>query len=132
MQDKLPPSLLRARYLNLATLRRDGTHVETPVWFAEHAGHLYVFSEAGAGKMKRLRNFSRIRIAACGAMGALKGSWLDSTGRHTTDSATVEAAYAALHEKYGFQMALGDFFSRLSGRRNGRAIIEIDLDTEDT
>jgi PPOX class probable F420-dependent enzyme len=81
MPDALPAALLRARYLNLATFRRDGRAVETPVWFAEHAGHLYVFSEAKAGKMKRLRNDSRVRVATCGALGALRGEWLEGTAR---------------------------------------------------
>ena len=45
----------REAYLNLATFRRSGAAVETPVWFAAHAGRLYVFTEADAGKVKRLR-----------------------------------------------------------------------------
>ena len=39
--------------------RRNGNAVETPVWFAEHAGKLYVFSAGDAGKVKRLRNSPR-------------------------------------------------------------------------
>ncbi len=34
-----------ASYMSLATYRRDGREVRTPVWFAEGEGKLYVFSE---------------------------------------------------------------------------------------
>jgi PPOX class probable F420-dependent enzyme len=131
MSDVLPDALQRARYLSLATFRRDGRAVETPVWFAEHAGHLYVFSEAKAGKMKRLRNDSRVRVAACGALGTLRGEWLVGSARRVTNAVTVKSAYAALHRKYGLQMAIGDFFSRLTGRIHARAMIEIDLESFD-
>ena len=35
-------------------------------------------------------------------------------------------AYAALHAKYGWQMKMVDFWSRLAGRINARAIVEIE------
>lgn len=54
-------SLGRERYVSLATFRRDGRAVPTPVWVAEHAGRLYVFTEGTAGKVKRLRNDPRDR-----------------------------------------------------------------------
>ena len=43
-------ALDRESYISLATFRRTGEAVETPVWFARSAAHLYVFSEAKAGK----------------------------------------------------------------------------------
>jgi len=54
-----------ARYLSLATFKRDGSEVPTPVWFAELDGSLYAFSERRAGKIKRLRNSPRARVAIC-------------------------------------------------------------------
>ena len=63
-----------ARYVSLATFRRDGRAVETPVWFAPHQGRLYVFSEATAGKVKRLRNDPRARVAPCNVSGRRRGS----------------------------------------------------------
>ena len=55
-------SLDRHRYLSLATFRRDGGAVPTPVWFAEVDGLLYVFTAGDAGKVKRLRHSSRARV----------------------------------------------------------------------
>ncbi len=48
------------RYINLATYRRSGVAVETPVWFAKDSGRFYVFSAGNAGKVKRLRSSSRL------------------------------------------------------------------------
>ncbi len=116
----------RERYLSLATFRKSGDSVETPVWFAASGGHLYVFTTRDAGKVKRLRNSSRARVAPCDFRGGVRGAWADVQARIVDDPEVVERAYAALHAKYGLQMWLADFFSRLSGRIHNRAIIEID------
>ena len=114
-------------YLNLATFRRAGRAVETPVWFAERDGKLYVFTEAAAGKVKRLRNDDRIRVAPCNVRGKLRGEWIEGRGRRVDDPAVVERAYEALLAKYGLQMRISNFFSRLSGRIDKRAILELEL-----
>ena len=114
-------------YLNLATFRRTGRAVETPVWFAERDGKLYVFSEAVAGKVKRLRNNDRIRVAPCNVRGKLRGEWIEGHGRRVDDPAVVERAYEALLAKYGLQMRITNFFSRLSCRIDKRAILELEF-----
>jgi hypothetical protein len=43
-------ALDREGYISLATFRRSGREVATPVWFAARNGKLYVFSEGTAGK----------------------------------------------------------------------------------
>jgi PPOX class probable F420-dependent enzyme len=117
----------RERYLNLATFRRSGAAVETPVWFAAHEGRLYVFSEGDAGKVKRVRANPAIRVAPCGVRGRLKGPWIPGRARRVEDAAGVEAAYRALRRKYGFQMWLIDALSRLAGRYDRRAMLELEL-----
>jgi PPOX class probable F420-dependent enzyme len=118
----------RERYLNLATFRRDGRAVETPVWFAAHDGRLYVFSEARAGKMKRLRNDSTVRVAACDVRGRVHGPWLPGRARRIDDATTIAAAYAAFDAKYHWIMRAANLLSRLAGRYDARAFIEIELD----
>jgi PPOX class probable F420-dependent enzyme len=117
----------RHRYINLATFRRSGEAVTTPVWSARHGGHFYVFTAAGSGKIKRLKNDPRIRVAPCGPRGRVRGEWIDGRARRIDDSATERAAYTALLAKYGWQMRVLNFFSRLSGRIDERAILELDL-----
>jgi len=63
----------RHRYMSLATFRRNGTEVATPVWFAAVDGRLYVVSAGEAGKVKRIRNASRVRVAPCDVRGGLRG-----------------------------------------------------------
>ena len=118
-------SLDREAYLSLETFRRDGRGVRTPVWFARRGERLYVFTERDAGKVKRLRNGSRARVAACGVRGRVHGEWLEARGTVVDDPAVETAAYAALHEKYGWQMSLIDLLSRWAGRIDGRAMLEI-------
>lgn len=117
----------RERYLNLATFRRNGVAVQTPVWFAEAQGRLYVFSAEDAGKVKRLRNSGRSRVAACSVRGHVTGSWRDAETRIVHDREIVEKAYRALRTKYGVQMRITDALSRLSGRYDKRAILEVEL-----
>lgn len=117
---------MEGRYLSLATFRRSGKAVETPVWFAESGGRLYVFTAGDSGKVKRLRNSPRARIAPCDARGRLRGGWVEARARIVDDPDVVDRAYCALREKYGWQMRLTDLASRLTGRIQRRAIVEIE------
>ncbi len=116
-----------ARYVSLATFRKSGARVATPVWAAEDGGKLYVFSEGKAGKVKRLRNSARAQVARCDVRGRLRGDWVDARARIVDSPETIERAYAALRRKYGWQMRLADFFSRLTGRIENRALLELTL-----
>jgi PPOX class probable F420-dependent enzyme len=61
------------KYLNLESCKRDGTPVQTPVWFAEEHGVLYVYTLANARKVKRIRRHPRIRITPCTMRGTVTG-----------------------------------------------------------
>ncbi|PYN03410.1 MAG: PPOX class F420-dependent oxidoreductase [Candidatus Rokuibacteriota bacterium] len=115
----------RHRYLSLATFRRSGVEVRTPVWFAVADGKLYVFTSGDSGKAKRLRNSPRARIAPCDARGGVRGAWREATARLVTDRALIARAGDALRAKYGWQMTILDLFSRVAGRIERRAWIEI-------
>jgi PPOX class probable F420-dependent enzyme len=117
--------LREQRYVSLATFRRDGREVRTPVWFAEVGGRFYVFTAGDSGKVKRLRASSRARVAASDARGGIQGAWHDVTARIVDDRALTERAHAAMRAKYGWQVRLLDLASLLSGRIKRRAWIEI-------
>ena len=119
-------ALDREPFISLVTFRRTGVGVATPVWFAVHDGRLWVFSEARAGKVKRLRNDARARFAACSVRGRVHGAWHEGRAHVVADADQVREAYAALHAKYGWQMRVTDFSSRLTGRIHGRAILAIE------
>lgn len=113
-------------YISFATRKRSGEWVATPVWFAPDQGSYYVFSAGNAGKVKRLRNFSESRIAACTMSGTLTGEWLDTRAFVLDTPAERDTALAALRRKYGWQMLMADFFSHLTGKMGRRAYIRIE------
>ena len=115
------------RYVSLATYRKNGAEVRTPVWIAELEGRYYVFSAANAGKVKRLRNNHQVRIAACNYSGKLLHSdWLAGNAKLVTDAVLIERVYKAFTNKYGWQMRLTNLLSKLSGRYHQRSMIEIE------
>jgi PPOX class probable F420-dependent enzyme len=116
----------RHRYMVLATFRRTGIEVRTPVWFAAVDGKFYVFTAGESGKVKRLRHSSRARVAPSDMGGRIHGAWWDVAARIATEPGAIERAHAALRAKYGWQMWLSDLFSGLTGRRERRAWIEIE------
>jgi hypothetical protein len=115
------------RYMCLATVRRNGVEVKTPVWFAAAGEKLCAVTAGEAGKVVRLRHSPRVRVAPCDARGRVQDAWRDGIGRIVTDARVIERAHAALRAKYGWQMWLLDLFSRLTGRIRRRAWIEIEL-----
>jgi uncharacterized protein len=119
--------LRQERYVSLATFRRDGTQVKTPVWFAVIDGRLYVVSAGDAGKVKRLRHSSRALVAPSDARGGVRGPWRDAAARIVSDPIVIERAHAALLAKYGWQARLLNIVSRLVGRIRKRAWIEVEL-----
>lgn len=116
--------LEKANYLSFATFRKNGNAVETPVWFAEEDDCFYLFSARDAGKIKRLRNSGRSRIAACTVTGRVTGDWVD-TEAEILDQDEEKLALDALRRKYGWQMRLTDCMSTLSGKMKQRAYIRV-------
>jgi hypothetical protein len=117
----------RQRYMTLATFRRTGVEVRTPVWFAAMDGKIYLFTAGESGKVKRLRHSSRARVAPSDMRGRVRGVWWDVAARIVIEPRVIEQAHTALRAKYGWQMWLGDLSSRLTGRIQRRAWIEIEV-----
>ena len=115
-----------ANYVSLATFRRDGRKVATPVWFAESEGDFYIFSAGEAGKVKRLRNSSRAELAECDVRGKLLGDW-HAAEAELIEGEDVQQALKLLRAKYGWQMWLADVGSKLTGKFDRRAYIRARL-----
>jgi hypothetical protein len=69
----IPAEIRGQRYISLATFRKNGTPVYTPVWFAEESGQLYVMTSGKSGKSKRMRNHPQVKIAPCTMRGKITG-----------------------------------------------------------
>ena len=87
-----------------------------------------VYTNATSGKVKRIRNGGRVRLAPCDVRGSLRGDWVDGRARMLDDPVEKDRALDAVVRKYGWQMKLALLASRLSGRYKDRAAIEIRLD----
>ena len=116
-----------ARYINLESFKKDGNGVKTPVWCAPLDGSIVVFSEGEAYKVKRVRRNPKVRVAECDVRGKVLGPWHDGSCVVVEDPAKEERAYAALRQKYGYQMRMLDFFSGIAGKKKKRKVLEITL-----
>jgi PPOX class probable F420-dependent enzyme len=113
------------KYLNLETFKKSGDAVKTPVWFAADPAHdlasdaarLYAYTIGNSGKVKRIRNNGRVRIAPCDMRGNLLGEWVDARAEIVTGAA-AEYGDRLLNKKYGPWKQLLNFFA--SFRRRGR------------
>ncbi len=81
MASTIPPEIHGRRYISLATFRKNGVAVHTPVWFAEHDGKLYFMTSTRLWKYKRIRNNPQVRIAPCTIRGTITGPEFAATAR---------------------------------------------------
>jgi len=94
-------STITGTHLLLVTYKRDGTPIPSPVWFAEDAGRLYVWTEINAYKAKRLRNDERALVAPCSPRGVPRGVPVAAVGRVLTDEAEREHAARLIRRSWG-------------------------------
>lgn len=120
----------REQYVSLATFRKTGKEVLTPVWFAEdpkNPRQLWIYTNVNSGKVKRVRNNGRARIAPCNGVGKLKGEFVDATARMLeAGHRDWQRGWDALHAKY-WMLGVGLFVSRLSGRYAQRGLMAVEL-----
>ena len=92
-----------ARYAVLRTYRRDGTAVDTPIWFAVEAGSVVFRTKVGP-KTKRLAAHPDVELTACDYRGNVSSGAKTVVGRATILSGGEAAdANRALHRRYGWQ-----------------------------
>jgi uncharacterized protein len=81
MASTIPTAIHDQRYISLATFRKTGVPVYTPIWFAEENGKLYFMTGTKLGKFKRIRNNVKVRIAPCTMRGKITGAEFAGTAR---------------------------------------------------
>ena len=77
----IPAEIHGQRYLSLATFRKSGVAVYTPIWFAEDDNKLYFMTSSKTGKYKRIRNRPQVKIAPCTVRGKITGPEFPATAR---------------------------------------------------
>ena len=100
-------------YINLATFRKSGEKMVTPVWFAQDGERLVMTTVSDAGKAKRIRNNSRVELAPSDARGKPLGDAVPAQAR-SLDGDAARAAENLLKQKYGWQWTLFGFLQRQS------------------
>ena len=111
------------KYLNLETFKRDSTGVKTPVWFAadpsasldSNDAKLYVYTIGVSGKVKRIRNNPRVRIAPCDMRGKVLGEWVEARAEIVAGEEDARGTQL-LKKKYFPWKQLLDFFAKLRNR----------------
>ncbi len=81
MPNSIPLELRNQKYISVASFRRNGAAVYTPLWFAEQEGKLYVMTRSDSGKYKRIRNNPKVRVAPCTMHGKITGPEFAATAR---------------------------------------------------
>lgn len=77
----VPLEIKGQKYISLATFRRNGTAVQTPVWFGEKDEKIYVMTRSDSGKFKRIRNNAKVRMAPCTIRGKITGPEFPASAR---------------------------------------------------
>ena len=111
------------KYLNLETFKKNGDGVKTPVWFAadptasidSSGAKIYTYTIGVSGKVKRVRNNPRVKIAPCDMRGRVLGEWLEARAEIISGE---EAAHGMelLNKKYFPWKQLLGVFASLSRR----------------
>ena len=93
----IPTEIHGQRYISLATFRKTGVPVYTPVWFAEENDKLYFMTNSKLGKVKRIRNNPQVKIAPCTMGGKITGPEFPATARilPVEDAARIRRAINA-------------------------------------
>lgn len=87
------------KYLSLASFRKNGQPVRTPLWFAEDGGKLYLMTRDDSWKYKRMRHNPRVLVAPCTMRGQITGPDVEGRAR-ILEAAEFPAARQALERKY--------------------------------
>ena len=104
------------QYINVETFRKNGQGVQTPVWFVEDNGALYVRTVDNSLKVKRIRNNPRVRVLPCDVRGRPKGGWVEGQARFATAGQDKRVGQL-LTSKYGLQKMIFETMSKLQGRK---------------
>jgi len=108
--------LAAEKYVMVTTFRKNGAAVPTPVWAAGYDGELVLWSNAQAGKVKRIRNNGRVEVQACDLRGKSTHGEVVKGEARLLDSEATEKTRSTIAKKYGIVGQVTMFFSRLRGK----------------
>lgn len=104
----------KSKYISLETYRKNEQAVRTPVWFVVKDDLIYVVTRDQTGKIKRLRNNTKVKLALCTIKGNITGKWVSGTATILDNEKTAEAVKWR-DKKYGFMAKIAKFLSKSKG-----------------
>ena len=113
----MPPSAVlhglgRARTVSLTTYRSDGTAVPTPVWHVVQDGELFVWTDPGSWKVRRIRRNPQVHVTACSHRGRIRPGAPTLTGQaRLLDPEDTDRVRRLLGRKY-LAVRVADWFGR--------------------
>ncbi|GAA1295536.1 PPOX class F420-dependent oxidoreductase [Planotetraspora silvatica] len=114
------------KYVSVVTFRRNGTPVATPIWVVPDGDALAIWTGAGTGKVKRVRNNPEVTVTPCDVRGNVRGE--SAGGRAEVMSAEdTERVRGLIIKKYGLVGWLTVRGSRLRRGREGTVGIRISM-----
>jgi len=116
---------MEGKYINLITYKKDGSPIETPIWFVEKDGKIFVFTKQKRYKIKRINNNPKVKVAECNFSGKVKGSYIEGNARVLPDE-KYEEIEKMMRKKYLLARFMG-IGKEIEGDKRQR-IIEITLD----
>jgi hypothetical protein len=111
------------KYLSLETFKKSGEGVKTPVWFAadpnaditSDGARLFVYTIGVSGKVKRIRNNKRVKIAPCSVRGRVIGEWQNAHAEFVTGDEAVRGM-GLINKKYSPWTYVLGFFAKFRKR----------------
>ena len=105
----------KQQYINLETFRKNGGGVKTPVWFAQGGETLRIWTQADAGKTKRIRRDGKVRIAPSTASGEPIGEWIDANATVLNTPDEINYTKDLFRKKYGVMFNVFGFLGKVRG-----------------
>ncbi|MBK8823550.1 MAG: PPOX class F420-dependent oxidoreductase [Anaerolineales bacterium] len=112
----------KQQYLNVETFRKNGQGIKTPVWFVRDGEALQVWTQAGAGKAKRIRNNGTVRVAPSTGSGEPTGEWQDARAQTNESPEAIKHVETLMKKKYGAMFYIFGFIGRMRGGAKYTAI----------
>lgn len=123
------------RAIDLVTFKQNGDAAHTPVWFAPEPSspqRLFVYTNRGSWKVKRLRRNPNVRVAPCSQRGLRTGPEFRAIAETIEDPQDPKfvRGFELLKRRYGIFFKLVLAGAWLSGRYRDRCIVHIMVEPE--
>jgi uncharacterized protein len=99
-------------YISLITFKRSGAEVPTPIWFAADKGVFYAYTNASAGKVKRIRNNAQVKVAPCNMKGKVTGPAVDAKASVLSET-EADRVHGLLNRKYTWKKKVFELAEKL-------------------